>query len=106
MRKIVRYVILALATQRLTRLIVDDKIMKRPRQLIFDRNNEYLSYLVTCVKCVSIWAAIVVSVLDRAGRSRLRGRSLTYLMLDTLALSEITIIADEIARRNSASMFD
>lgn len=112
--KIVRIILLALATRRLTRLIVNDKIMERPRQLIFDRNNEYLSYLITCVKCVSVWAAIVVLALDylsdnvslEKSRTEVRSRSLGGFLLDMMTLSEITIIAENTERTSSTSMFD
>lgn len=105
----IRVLIMFLAARRLTSLVVEDEITRSLREKIVEKfppETTKIGYLVTCTKCVSVWAAVVIVALDRAGRSELRWRSLTQSMLDTLALSEITIVADEIARRNSASMFD
>lgn len=54
----------ALATYRLTKLVIDDEILREPRNVIMDRiqaSSHPLApkayYFMTCPWCVSIWAA-------------------------------------------------
>lgn len=58
----------ALATYRLTRLVIDDKITEGPRELIFARFGDpsvsKISYLISCPHCVSIYAGLAVSLGD------------------------------------------
>lgn len=51
-----------LATDRLTRLVVDDEITRPVREAIERRwPDSKVAYLVSCRACVSIWAALLVS---------------------------------------------
>lgn len=104
-----RIILLSLAIRRLTTLVVEDEITRPVRESVtkrFPPETSKTGYLVTCEKCVSVWAAIVVLILDCNARSELRTRSLAQFLLDTLALSEVIIATSEIARTNSSSMFD
>ena len=74
----------ALATARITRLVVEDEITEPLRDKVMGQwPDSKVAYLVGCRICVSVWAGGVVVV---AGRSRL-GRA----VLRMLALSEVAI---------------
>jgi hypothetical protein len=59
---------LALATYRLTRLVIDDKITEGPREWIFakfgDPSVSKISYLFSCPHCVSVYTGLAVSLGD------------------------------------------
>lgn len=68
----------ALATYRLTKLAIDDEILREPRELILERLNnsdhplaDKAYYFLTCPWCVSIWAAggilLLAKVLPNVG---------------------------------------
>jgi hypothetical protein len=79
-----------LATKRLVRLITEDKITEDARVWLFDRwppEENRLTYLLTCERCLSVWAGFAVAGL------------LPKVLVDTLALSEATILAGEGAKR-------
>lgn len=72
-----------LAAARITRLITEDKIAEPFRDWVEGRfPNSKVAYLVSCPICVSMWAAVAVTVTPKIGRPVLR----------SLALSEATII--------------
>lgn len=52
----------ALATYRLTKLVIEDKILEPIRDRLFDRYppSTQIGYLLTCPWCVSMWAGIAV----------------------------------------------
>lgn len=57
-------VITSLATYRLTKLVIDDEILREPREVVLSRLYasdsalaQKAAYLLTCPWCVSIWAA-------------------------------------------------
>jgi hypothetical protein len=56
-----------LATYRLTKLIMDDKITEDFRSLIFEKfpRDSKLAYLITCPWCVSVWAGLTIFALRR-----------------------------------------
>jgi hypothetical protein len=56
------FIITALATYRLTRLVTADEITKKVRGWIVDRS-EWFGYLVTCDWCLSIWVSPVPTML-------------------------------------------
>ena len=98
-----RPVVLALATIRLTQLVTDDELTEPIR----DKTDEWakkagygslpdrLSYLVSCQRCVSVWAAAAVLV-----GSRLRvARPLVY----TLAVSQAALYTITVADRVQSS---
>lgn len=72
-------VVLVLATQRLTKLVVEDEITKPVRQAIdawaadLPQNilRERINYAVNCGACSSVWAAAVVLLADRFAVGRL-----------------------------------
>jgi hypothetical protein len=79
-----------LATRRLVHLIAKDEIFEDARVWLFDRwppEENRLTYLLTCERCLSIWAGFVVAGL------------LPQVLIDTLAASEATILAGEGAKR-------
>lgn len=55
------------ATYRLTRLVMDDKITEDFRNLIFEKfpRDSKLAYLIGCPWCVSIWAGLSIFMLRR-----------------------------------------
>jgi hypothetical protein len=80
----------ALATARLTRLVVDDEIFQPVRDRVQGRWPESkLAYLMTCPVCVSIWAGVAVAGF---GRSPTLG-----WVKRTLALSEATILVRRVS---------
>lgn len=58
----------ALATYRLTKLVIDDKLTEELREKVFVRYGDpsvsKISYLLTCPWCVSMYAGLAVSVSD------------------------------------------
>lgn len=56
------FVLAALATYRLTRLVTADQITMPLRTWVLDRN-QWLGYLVTCDWCFSMWVAPWVTAL-------------------------------------------
>lgn len=84
-----RSLVLFLATRRITGLVVDDTIFDRARDQVWDAyppETSLVGYFLTCRRCSSIWAALIVLILAR--------RSSTRLILDILALSEASILLD------------
>lgn len=57
----------ALATGRLTKLVVDDEITRPIRESIESATgpDSKVTYLVNCPYCVSVWAGVAVQVLPR-----------------------------------------
>lgn len=77
-----------LAVKRLTRLIVEDAIMEKPREWVLNRfppEDHPLGYLITCHACTSVWAAALV-----------RSRILPRWCRDILSTSEASLIAKAI----------
>lgn len=59
----------ALATYRLTKLVLDDEITAPARDWVFERcdpQTTRLGYLLTCPWCVSVWAGGAVQLLRLA----------------------------------------
>lgn len=60
--RVPRLIVGVLATERITRLIVEDEITRPLREAITTQfPNSKLTYLVSCKACVSVWAALAVS---------------------------------------------
>lgn len=63
MIQLLDYVILMLATYRLTRLVTTDVIFNKYREKIWNKypvEKEGLGYLITCDWCTSIWTSSLV----------------------------------------------
>lgn len=62
MHKALDLVVDILATYRLTKLILDDKLTEDLRFLVFDKfpRDSKMSYFMTCPWCVSIWAGAAI----------------------------------------------
>lgn len=91
-----KFAVLALATRRAVTLITDDKITEGVRESIIQRfppETNRFGYLVTCRKCSSVWAGLGIVLLSRADNP------FTRMMVQALALSEVTIISDMYIRR-------
>lgn len=58
------FVLTALATHRVTRLVIEDEITADIREKIFEKDIGKLSYFITCPWCVSIWAAAGLTAVD------------------------------------------
>ena len=67
MLKLVSFLSDILATYRLTKLIMDDKITEDLRNLIFEKlpRDSMLTYLITCPWCVSVWAGLTIFTLRK-----------------------------------------
>lgn len=67
MHKAISFISDVLATYRLTKLIMDDKITEDFRSLIFEKfpRDSKLVYLITCPWCVSVWAGLTIFTLRR-----------------------------------------
>lgn len=84
-----RYIVLALATRRLTHLIVNDEITRPAREKLLDSEaNYWIQYVFSCTRCMSIWSGLVVLLLSKT--------RLTRMVASVLALSEASIMVDEI----------
>lgn len=60
------FAILALASWRLAGVVVEDVVLNRLRLKIwkkFPPEDEGLGYLITCMKCASIWTSVLLVVL-------------------------------------------
>jgi hypothetical protein len=81
----------ALATSRLTRLVVEDRITEGGRRWVVEQSgSELAGYLVGCPACISIYVGLGVAIIPRRVRWG-------------LALSETTILIDRALRRSSAT---
>ena len=93
MKRLLTDVTLALATYRLTKLVIDDKITEGPREYVFahagDPSVSKISYLITCPWCVSIYAGLALSLGDTVFPRT------TTLIARGLAFSAITGIIAE-----------
>jgi hypothetical protein len=66
MKDIVSLILDIVATYRLTKLVMEDKITEDLRDFIYEHfPSSKLSYLIGCGWCVSIWAAIVIFAIRR-----------------------------------------
>ncbi len=56
-----------IATYRLTKLVLEDKIAEDFREYIYEKfpRDSKISYFIGCPWCVSIWAAVVIFALRR-----------------------------------------
>jgi len=75
----------ALATSRLTRLVVEDAVLDDVRDHVwktFPVDSTKVGYLISCRACTSVWVAGLVA-------SGLLSRRIRYIV----ALSELTILA-------------
>lgn len=86
----------ALATYRLTKLVIDDKITEDLRQLAYrefeklpEKLQSQATYLLSCPWCVSIWAAGFLLLL------KYKAPNLHYYLSSLLAASAITGILSE-----------
>lgn len=67
MSKAVSVITDVLATYRLTKLIMEDKITEDFRNLVYEKfpRDSKLSYLIGCPWCVSVWAGLTIFTLRR-----------------------------------------
>lgn len=56
-----------IATYRLTKLVMDDKITEDFRNYIYEKfpRESKISYLISCPWCVSVWAGMVIFAIRR-----------------------------------------
>jgi len=92
-----RTLLAALATYRLTKLVLDDEIVAELRQAAYDKIDQLpegtlrnkLNYFLGCPWCVSIWAAASLFILSRTSPN------LYNFYATTLGLSAVTGIMYE-----------
>ena len=78
-------IVRALATWRLTELVVDDEIARPLRDWVDQHAaGTPLHYLVHCRRCVSVWAALAVGLAPRRICRALAVSALTILLSDQL----------------------
>lgn len=87
--------ILVLATYRLTRIFVVDQIFAPLRERIWKRfpPNTQIGYLLTCMWCTSVWAAILVVL------CYILNPALTIILASILALSAAVGIIDTVVEK-------
>ena len=59
------FVVMGLATYRITRLVIRDELLARPRNFFwkkFPPEKSLLGYLLTCPWCISIWVASILLI--------------------------------------------
>lgn len=79
----------ALATKRLTTVVVDDEIARDVRERVWDTyppETSKIGYVLTCRKCTSVWAGLAVTLLSRNRWGR--------ILVGALALSEASLLLD------------
>lgn len=55
-----------IATYRLTKLVMEDKITEPLRDFVYEHfPKSKLSYLIACPWCISVWAALVIFAIRR-----------------------------------------
>jgi len=52
-------VIVALAVARVTRFVIDDTIIDRPRNFVLDHVPAKIEELLTCPWCLSVWVSVI-----------------------------------------------
>lgn len=78
-------IVRALATWRLTQAVTDDEITRPAREGVTRRwPGSRVAYLVTCRRCVSVWAGLVCAVLPRRICAALAYSAVTILLNDAL----------------------
>ena len=80
------FVVMGLATYRLTRLIIRDELLATPRNFFwkkFPPEKSLLGYLLTCPWCISIWVALILRI------SSIINPEVTYAVEIIFALSAI-----------------
>lgn len=80
------FVVMGLATYRLTRLIIRDELLSKPRDFFwkkFPPEKSLLGYLLTCPWCISIWVASILQI------SSIINPEVTYAVGIIFALSAI-----------------
>lgn len=68
MNKLITLVTDIVATYRLTKLILDDKLTEDLRNMVWEKfpRDSKMSYFFTCPWCISIWAGAAVFALRKA----------------------------------------
>lgn len=58
------FIILSLAVFRISRLIIQDQIFERLRELIWKKfpPHTWLGYLITCYWCLGLWLALAFAI--------------------------------------------
>lgn len=67
MNNIIRFLSDILATYRLTKLVIDDKLTEDLRKVIYEKfpSDSKLVYLIGCPWCVSVWAGLTIFTLRK-----------------------------------------
>lgn len=103
--KLTDLIVDTLATHRITRLVIDDKITEDFREKVFEKtppSENKFAYFLTCPHCVSVWAAAGVTIMrltSQTGGSR-RSRVFTStvaVLRYTLAVSGAISLGHEVA---------
>lgn len=95
MNKLINLVVSALATYRLTKLIVSDEITRDLREKVFEKfgnpDQNKVAYLASCPHCVSVYAGAAVSLARMIGPDS----RIVAAGIEALALSAVTGIMAE-----------
>jgi hypothetical protein len=90
-----------LATERLTRLVVDDEITADIREWVWKKHSPEetkIGYLLTCPFCASVWAGAVVALMSTSPSTGVFSGSVRVLR-NTLALSGAVSLVREVLSR-------
>jgi hypothetical protein len=91
---VITLLVRALAVRRLTELVVDDEVSKPLRDAVEARwPGSRAAYLLTCKRCVSVWAGLLIVICPA-------------WLTGALAYSAVTILADEWRAKRGASALE
>lgn len=89
---VVELVVLVFAVARVTKLVVDDKIMLPFRKWVLGRSGEdgWFFYLVTCPWCMGIWVAAPMTAITYLWPHKIWWAVLTFLAAAQMASTVLT----------------
>lgn len=98
---ILRWVIRVLAVWRITELVVTDEISREPREWIERHAPGKIAYLVSCKRCVSVWAGLVVVWLPKRWINALAASAVTVLIGEAIEAQQAEAADRKMARIRS-----
>lgn len=95
---ILRWVIRVLAVWRITELVTADEISREPREWVERHTSGKIAYLVSCKRCVSVWAGLVVVWLPKRWINALAASAVTVLIGETIDARQAAAADRKMAR--------
>lgn len=89
MRAFVWFLVRAAAAWRITELVVEDEVSREAREWVDQHAPDKLRYLVSCKRCVSVWAGFaVLYLLPRRWVYALAASAVTMLVEEQIQLQQ------------------